>query len=355
MASISQSDARGLFTKKLLDVYQERIRPKSFLRSFFPDTFSPTKNVSIEVERMGEKIAVDVVRGSEGNFNRFSKSTEKIWTPPFWREYFNATELDIYDRVLGSQGTDNTRLFAMLLNSVADRIGLLQDKIERSKEILCAQVLQDGILTFTNGDNIDFARKAESIVDLNDGSNGGYFAANSDVFAQFKAAGEFLRQKGKYAGFEFVAIFGSTAWDHFLKNTVFLGRQDLLNLRLDGVTQPIVNVVGGCFQGSITAGPYRVQCWTYPEFYDNAQGVSTPYIDNKNVVCIPPKPRFKFAHCLVPQVVDEPGGAPPQTGEWVYGEYIDARKAKHDFDVQCAGMPVPVAIDQAYTMQAVAA
>jgi hypothetical protein len=66
---ISVTDARGLFTKMLIDVYQERIKPTAFLRSFFPSETSPTKEVAIEVERGFEKIAVDVFRGTEGNRN----------------------------------------------------------------------------------------------------------------------------------------------------------------------------------------------------------------------------------------------------------------------------------------------
>ncbi len=352
MASIPQTDARGLFTKKLIDVYQERIRPLGFFRSFFPSTFSATKEVSIEVERGFEKVAVDVVRGSEGNANRFSRSTEKIYLPPMWREYFNATELDIYDRVLGSQGSDNTQLFTQLLNTVADRIGQLQDKIERAKELQCSQVLNTGIVTMTNGDNIDFKRKSTSIVDLNLGSNGGYFAANSDVFAQFQAGAYFLRTKGKVASHSFIAILGEQAMTNLLKNTVFLARQDKFHLNLDNVSKPQQNAVGGVYHGTLTCGPYAVQLWTYPEYYDDANGASTPYMTTGNFVMLPMSPRFKYAHCLVPQLIEPGQTRGPQTGEWVYGEFMDARKAKHDFDVQCAGVPVPVAVDQIYTAKA---
>lgn len=349
MALISQTDARGLFTKKLIDVYQERIRPKSFLRSFFPSVFAPTKEISIEVERGYEKIAVDVMRGSEGNFNTFSKSTEKIFVPPMWREYFNATELDVYDRVLGSQGTDNTQLFAKLLNDVADRLGLLQDKIERSKELQCAQVLQTGIVTLTNGTNIDFRRKAASLVNLGSGQ---YFEQNCDVFAKFEAACYFLRTVGKCGDAEFISILGATAYNKLLTNTVFSARQNLFHLNLDSILPPQKGLTGAAFHGTLSAGSFRVQIWTFPEFYDNASGVSTPFINDKNMIVLPPKPRFKFAHCLVPQVVDSPGET-PQQGEYVYGEYIDKRKAKHDFDIQTAGVPVPVAVDQVYTAQVI--
>jgi hypothetical protein len=349
--ALSQTELRGLFTRKLLDVYQERIRPMSFLRSFFPSTFSPTKNVSIEIERTNEKVAVDVIRGSEGNYNRFSLNTEKLFEPPMWREYFNATELDIYDRVLGSQGTDNKQLFAELLNRVGDKIMILQDKIERAKELQCAQILQTSIVTLVNGDSVDFKRKATSIVDLNLGSGGGYWHTNSDVFAQFKAGCEFIRTKGKNRSFTFVAILGDRAITDLYNNTKFLARQDLLNLKLDNIVVPEVNSAGGAYHGTITCGPYKVQLWTYPDFYENAAGTLVPFIDTNKVILIPPNARFKFAHCLVPQLVEPGQTTAPQKGEWVYGDYIDTRKAKHDFDVQSAGLPIPVAIDQIYTMQ----
>jgi hypothetical protein len=347
------SQARPLYTKILIDVYQERIRPKGFLRSFFPSTFRKAKQVSIEVERTYEKTASDVVRGSEGNFNRFSNSTEKVWTPPFWREYFNATELDLYDQVIGAQGNANTNLFTALMDDVASRIGALQDMIERSKEILCAQVLQTGTITINNGENISFFRKDESIVNLSASGEGGYFDTNSEVFDQIAKGCTFLRTKGKVTSFEFVAIFGLGAWEAFLKNTKVLARQNLFNLVLDQIAPPQLKAAGGVFHGTITCGSYRVQCWTYPEYYDNAAGESTPYIDDANVVLTIPQPRFKFAHALVPQVIMPGDTFAPQSGEWVYGDFIDGRKAKHDFDVQCAGMPVPVAVDQMYTMQAI--
>jgi len=349
--AISQSDAYGLFTKKLIDVYQERIPVPSFIRKMFPSTFSPTKRVSVEVTRGTEKIAVDVVRGSEGNFNTFSKRSEKTYEPPFFREYHNITEMDIYDRVLGAQGTDNTRLFAQLLNDAADRTLQLQNKIERTMELQCVQFLQTGIVTMTNGDNINFNRRQTSIVDLNLAGGGGYFYNDSDVFAQFQTGCKWLRAFGKVTGETFIAVFGEKAHQDFMGNANFLARQDLFNMKLDQIMPPQQGVAGGVFHGTISAGPYRVQIWTYPEVYDNASGVSTDYIDTDKVILTIPKPRWHYAHCLVPQVVMPGTTVAPQKGPWMYGEFIDARKAKHDLDVQTAGVPVPVGIDQVYTMK----
>lgn len=348
--AISLQEARGIFTKKLIAVYSDRLRPTSFLRSFFPGATAPTRYVSIEVERNLEKIAVDVMRGTEGNRNKFSHSVEKIFEPPMYREFFDLTQEDLYDRVIGSETTDNSRLFAALINRTSDRLGLLQDKIERAIELQCANVLETGIVTVNTGDNIDFKRKAASMVDLT--SAGGYFAANSDVFAQFEAGCNFLRTVGKSGDSVFHAILGATAMQHLLANTVFLGRQNLHNLRLDSVLPQTRSATGSSYHGSITAGSYTVHLWTYPQFYDNATNTATAYVNAKKVFLIPTMPKFKTAFAAVPRLIGD-GGVVPIQGEFVIGDFRDERNAVHDFDIQSAPLVVPVAVDQIYTMKAV--
>lgn len=358
--AISTADIRAVFTKTLIDVYQERPKVTSFLRSFFPTDVVPTKSVSIEVERMGEKVAVDVVRGTEGNRNTFYKSTEKIFEPPLFREYFDLTELDLYDRVLGSQGNAQMPLFKALLNSAADRVGLLRDKIERAKELQCAQIFTNGVVTLVNGTNINFNRKTTSIVDV----SGDYFAAASDPFATFAKGCDFLRKVGRSGDGTFNAILGSQALADLLGNTKFLTRQNLFNMALDAVIAPAGtrNAEGSTFHGTITCGSYKVQLWAYPQFYDlasapDANGVitytSTPYWDPKSVVMMPSLPRFKFAHCAVPRLIGQPGQL-PQQGEYVMQEFLDERNAKHIYDIQSAPVPIPVAVDTIYTFKAVA-
>jgi hypothetical protein len=349
--AIAASDARALFTKMLIDVYQERIRPTSFLGSFFPKVPSPTKLVSIEVERGFEKIAVDVVRGTEGNRNTFSKSTEKIFEPPLFREFFDATQLDLYDRVLGSQGNAQAPLFTALLNSVADRLGLLQDKIERANELQCAQVLTSGIVTLKQATSINYKRKAASIVD--DGA-GQYFASAIDPFPKFEAGCNFLRQVGKSGDAVFNAILGTTALSDLLNNAKFQARQSMFQMALDQVTGPVRNSVGASYHGRITAGTYKVDLWSYSQFYDDPDtGVSTSYLDAKKVIMIPSNPRFKMAFGAVPRLIGEPGDM-PVAGAYVVGEFIDKRRTTHEFDIQSAPLAIPVAVDQIYTFKAVA-
>jgi|SRR5690242_3760026 len=351
MAEIASQDARALFTKKLIDVYQERPAVKTFLRSLFPTVAGATKELSIEVERGTERVAVDVVRGTEGNRNQWTRSTEKVFLPPYYREYFDATQLDLYDRVIGSQANDNSDLFIDLMNKVSDKIGLLQDKIDRAYELQCSQVLHTGIVQLTAGVNIDFKRKATSIVDLT--GAGGYWAAASDPFAQIAAGCDFLRKTGKSGDAMFNLILGSQALADLLANTKFLTRQNLFNMALDQVVGPIRQGVGSAFHGVLTCGSYKVQLWTYPEFYEDASGVSQSYIDPKYAILVPTVPRFKLGFAAVPQLLN--GRIKPEVrGAYVVGEYEDQRNTAHIFDIKSAGVAIPVAVDQIYTMKAVA-
>lgn len=357
MPEIALTDARALFTKGLIQVYQERIYPTSFLRSFFKTVTEPTKELSIEIERMGEKVAVDVVRGTEGQRNSFYKSTEKVFLPPLYREYFDATELDLYDRVLGSQGNAQAPLFAALMNKVADKIGLLRDKIERAYELQCAQVLHNGIVTVRSGTNIDFKRKTTSFVDK---SSAKWTTGSNNPFNDLETGCLFLRQVGRSSDDRFVAILASNALAALLANTTFTTRQNLFNMALDRVEAPQRNAVGATFHGIVTAGSFKVELWAYPQFYDLKSGTdaaptftSTSYLTAGEVHLIPVNPNFRFGFAAVPQLVGEPGQLPVQ-GEYVMGQFLDTRNAKHDFDIQSAGLAIPVAVDQIYTLQNVA-
>lgn len=349
MANIASSDARALFTKMLIDVYRERTTPTAFLRSFFTVKEEITKELSIEVQRGTEKIAVDVERGTEGNRNKFSRSTEKIFVPPYYREYFDATELSLYDRLFGSTEI-NDGIFTAFLEQVADKLRLLQDKIERAYEVQCAQVFETGIVTLNAGINIDFKRKATSLVNLS--GSAPWTTGSTNPYAHLEAGGDFLRQVGKASGGVINALGGSLALSAFFTNTTVKERADIRNFYIDLVRTPQKNSVGASLVGEVTAGSYNFRLWAYPEFYDNAAGISTPYLNPKKVILLPEAPRFTLGFAAVPQLATINGGV--KKGAYIMGDYIDERNHKHIFDIRSAGVAIPVAVDQIYTMQVVA-
>lgn len=348
--NISTTDALGLYTKMVIDVYKQRTTPTSFLRNYFPSKESPTLEVSIEVQRNFEKVALPVVRGTDGNRNSFTKSTEKLFIPKYYREWFDRTQLQLYDRLYGASTIEDT-IFSAYINSVADHIMELQNKIERSHELQCAQVLETGIVDLGDGLKIDYKRKAESLIAYTTTNN---FADDAvDPFAVFTTGCTFLRQKGKCLGGRFIAIMGSDALAKLLTNAIFLKRQNLFSMALDTVTSPLMSLEGNTYHGTITAGSYKVELWAYPQYYDDpTTGNQTAYVNTKKITIIPEKPRFVMAFGAVPQLLN-PGTA-PRMGKFIMSEYIDTRAKAAILDVESCALAVPVAIDQMYTVQVLA-
>lgn len=348
--AIPTSESRNLFTKALIAVYKERPQVLGFLRSFFPTVESLTRYVSIEVRRGAEKVAVDVTRLSDGNMNTISKSTEKIYEPPLFWEYMDITNNDLYDVAIGASSSGDAGAIAALAQSVNEDLQAITDKIERAVELMCAQILETGTITLTNNDSVNFKRKAGSIV--NKGA-GNYWVTNTvDPLADIQTGCQWMRQNGKAQGSVFNLILGSTAMAHLMGNTLFQNKADLLRIDTMSIREPQRNAVGASSHGYITAGDYIVRLWTYPEFYDNSSGTSTPYLHAKKVILLPEAPNFKLAYAAVPQLLN--GSSAPQRGKYLVYEHTDERKAVHEMGIKSAPIPVPVAVDQIYTLQVVA-
>lgn len=345
--NISVTDARALFTKKLVAVYLEQTRVTSFLRSFFRVTETMAKEVSIEVRRGFEKIAVDVLRGTEGNRNIFSKSTEKIFLPPLYHEFLVANDNRLYDVAIGMQ---SEIAFVELARELGIDLFMLQQKIERAIEKQCADVLLTGIIELANGTNIDFKRKADALFD---GSATPWTNDTYDPREHLKTGCEFVRKEGKSQGNIFNVIMGGqakTAFDNnvFIKNLGDLKKIDYLNL-----TMPQRNSIGGTSHGVVSAGDYELRVWTYGEFYTNSAGVSTPYIDPKKIIILPESPDFVLAFAAVPQLIGKDGSV-PQKGAYLISEHVDERAANHEIHIKSAPVAIPVAVDQIYTRKVIA-
>lgn len=343
---ITLREAQGRFTKFLVDVYRERPQPTAFLRSFFPSVVTNSLNVSIEVQRGTEKIAVDVIRGSDGNRNTVSKSTEKIIQPPLYNEFIDMTELSLYD-IWWKSTTIGAGMFVDYVNEVADSVQLCRDKIERAYELQCAQALQTGIVQLASSDNIDFKRKSASLV--NESSTPWTNNAN-DPFATLLRAGKFLREVGKVQGGLINVIMSETAFTAFTQNTLVQTRAWIRNFHIDNVIEPQRNALGASYMGRTSSGSYNFDLWTYPEVYETSTGTITPYITPGLVICLPVQTKFKLAFGAVPRLIND-GGIEAAKGEYVLNNYRDMKKTADIMDVKSAGIAIPTAIDQIYTVR----
>ncbi len=344
--NISVQEARNLLTKALVAVYIERPKVTSFLRSFFTVKESMTEKISIEVRRGTEKVAVDVKKYDDGNLNILSKSTEKLIVPPMYDEYIIANDHELYKVAVGAMQTgQGATYFRQLVEGLAEDMAITVDKIERAMEKQCADILDSGVIQLTNNTNIDFGRKAASLVAYAAAHDWSVNTVNpKDVIL---TGLKFMRETGKAQGSVFNMILGSEALMALLANEKFQNENNLVNISLDSVREPQRNAVGGSLHGQISVGAYKVNLWTYPEVYDVA-GVSTPYIDGKKVVLLPENPNFIMSFAAVPQLIQD-GGVIPQKGAYLFTDYFDMKKTAHEMHAKSRPVAVPVAIDQIWT------
>jgi hypothetical protein len=347
--TIGLDAARGALTNIIAAIYNEATSPPTFLSSFFPAKFHPTKLISFEVKRGTEKIAVDILRGTGTNLNKKSRSSLKTLEPPLYAEGFNVNELDVYDTAFG---TLDPVFMAQLANESAETLVELKNKILRAYEKQGSEVFKSGVITLNSGDNIDFRRKAESMVD---GGAGTYWTvATVDPTDALETGGQFLREEGKAQGGVYNVIMGGSAYNAMINNPVFQKQYDLRRVELGEIHEPQRISTGGTLHGKLSRGSYTYHIWTYPEGYENAAGDFVKYLDVTDIYMVPEITNFETSHALVPQL---PGMTPMREtdgGAYVFNEYLDQKNRNHTQEILSAGAVLPIAIDQLWNAKVTA-
>ena len=344
--AISGVQARSALTTTFVKLYKEIPKTTSFLRSFFVDKVSTDRFVSIEVQRGTEKFAVDVKRGTNGNFNKVSLSTEKVINPPYFNEVFGANDLRHYDVAIGGATVANIKALAQ---AMVEEAMIVRNKIERAYEKMAADVFETGVVTLADGSTIDFGRKATMIEDLS-GSNPWTVATNNPITNIIEGCKK-LRTIGKAQGGVYNMIIGGDALEALINNDIFKARGDIKDFDLATIKLGNMIPTGAAPHGMLTAGSYKIVIWTYPEFYDVA-GVSTPYINEKKFILLPPNPNFTAAYAGVPQLIED--GKIQQNGKYMVSEFLDKQAKSHRVQQESAGVMIPTQVDGIYTAQVIA-
>jgi len=360
--SIPTSQLLGPYTNVIADVYKQMPEATNFLTSYFPSKIELTRFISYFVMRDDEQVAVDVARGSEGNRNEWSIATEKVGDPLYFRENFDILPMQGYDALLNPSlalAPAGALALSSLVRTVAEKQAAMIKKIKRAIEIMCAQILMTGVIEMSangTGISIDYKRKAASLPDTS--GTAPWSTGATDPYAQLEEDCTFIRAYGKTTDMEFDCIMGNAVYTALLKNTTFLSRQNLFNMKLDTVNPPqrTSATAGSVWNGRLSAGPYIVNVYTYPQSYDvlsvvagNIVRTPTQYIDTKKYVIIPKTPFFRTYFGAVPPIVDGSGNATPMAGDFVFTDWVAADKRSHNYDVESCPLPVPVAIDQIVT------
>jgi hypothetical protein len=269
------------FTKLMFQAFKDvaGTMPTLFLSGFFgknPQELQISNNlkVEIDIQRYDEQIAVDVLRGGDGNSNNLGVYTTKEYLPPLFDEYQPVTAQQVSKRFAGDPQTAERARKEKMIQLIVEGQLELAKKIWRAIEKQAADCLFNGIVSLTNGDNIDFYRLATHNI-----TPGTAWGAGGDPITDLALACQVNRIDGKVTSN--IAIFSNSSWDDFISNANVIAYLD--NRRIEpGNFTPSFDRQGSVFQGVIWVGSYRLECYTYDQYY-TASGSATGYIPDGQV------------------------------------------------------------------------
>lgn len=357
--AITLNQHRENITKAIVAIFTDDAPVRSGLSAFFPKQTYPTKQLAIEVERNRQRIAVDVQRSTDANRNKFSTSAEKIFVPPYYNEAWDFTDSQRYDVTFGRMSAPARGDYRSMITEASRRIATMRKKIERAIELQRAQALQTGIVQLVNGDNIDYKRKALSIVAKGAGDR--WNEGTSSPTVDLRIGCEFLREEGLSAGGVVNAVFGRDAFAAFMNNDEVKARADFRRIsRLEIGMPQFDNTTGFVFHGQIGTADYAINLWTYNEFYENAAGNKVRYINEKNVILVPEDFQGETSFASVPAIerdmtnAEFPEWITPVEADFYLNNWLDKSKKAHWFEIASAPLALPISIDRIYTMQVLA-
>lgn len=359
--AISIIDHTAKLTSKVVGTFKEEIPVKSGFSMFFPEETTPSLEVDIEVERDNDFIAADVARFTEGNANKATKSTEKKYIPPFFNEEYFFQRDQVYMNYAGQGILTNAGANKLMVQRATKNLMLNRKKIQRAILKQMSQVLQTGIITLKNGDNIDYKRQAASIQVL---TGGDLWSASSTAtpIDDLRAGVKFLREKGRSGAAKTIVVMSEDAYAAFLATDQVKTTAEYRRIEQLEITMPELNeATGMTFQGRVAAGPLVIDLYTYDDFYtDETTGDPVYYLDRNNIVMLPADFSGKT---VFGGLVDTNTGSVDGTSvdmptlveaKYLVRSFSDKRTISSGLQLMSAPLVVPFSIDKIYTLQVTA-
>lgn len=360
--AISVQEHSNLLTKKIVGKFEETIPVRSGFAGWFPEETTPSYEVDVEVQRGSDFIAVDVVRFTEGSKTKSSKVSEKKYIPPYFKLDYDFQRDSVYmNNIAFGVGMENAQINRLIAMNAVKGVSLNRDMIIRAIRKQQADVLQTGIVTLNNGDNIDYKRLPSSMVNV---STGGVYwgtAATATPITDIRKGMDFLRNIGNSGGASVNVVMRSKALEALLATTQVKeqGTNVIQQIQRINISMPQFEGVSGfAFHGQIAAGDFTVNLWTYNEKYTDANTNTTQYYLAENlVVMIPDDFQGKTIFGALPTMnkTTVAGVATEIPGiveaNYLIRSYSDNKTMSSTLELTSAPLVVPFTIDKIYTMQ----
>lgn len=327
--------------------YKNNLRKPNFLRSFFKSSTTAAITVSHEAKRKSEIIAKDRERNAGSQLFRTDKSTLKQFKTPFYSLEMPITELDMYDRMFGSADTVSEEMLDDMVLEVNERVGDMQQVIERAYEKQAADALFNRYLTFEELDDIDYRKKAESSIAAGAVGNGGVWSdpASNPLTAIIKQC-QFITGVGSGEGGIFNGLGSATVMEQLISNEEVKERADIRRMELVDIKVPeYANKTGAVYYGTIVAGAYRIHLWGYDQQFVDA-GTRQGYIPESKFLLFPMQIDLRMRYAGVAHKDPRTGLFLPKKGDWHVRMLNDETHQVSSIQVASSGLAVPFEVDQ---------
>jgi hypothetical protein len=352
--AISIIDHSRKLTSVVVGRFIEEIPVRAGFNAWFPKETTPTLEVDVEVQRDNDLIASDVIRFTEGNKNKFSRVTEHKYIPPYFKEDYDLQRDQVYMNTIAlGVGLESAQVNAVISKNAIKNVRKNRQKVERAILKQQADVLQTGIVTLNNGDNINYNRKAASMVVV---SNLWSNPTTAKPMNDLQDGMTFLRNTGNSNGAAVNVVMRGAALSYFLATDQITkqGAYVVKQIQRNEIGMPqFSEATGFAFHGQIAAGDFMVNLWTYNEKYTNDAGATVYYLDNNKVVMIPDDFQGKTVFGGLPSLQNVNGFDMPAIVEadFLIRGYSDKKTLSSTIELTSAPLVVPFTIDKIYTAQ----
>ena len=282
--------------KSMIDAYIKNMQVSTFfMKNFFnQSTLFDTEEVDMDFYKDKRSIAPFVYEGVESiNTSREGFITKRYKTP-----YIGINT--IYDKDVLNKRLPGELEYAGL--TPEERAVILQmldyvrldNMITRREELMCAELLQTGIVTIeeysldktkpVNTVKVEYDKnKCEQLTGDKEWSN-----PNADIYVIIEKKALEIRQAGYNPE---VIIIGHEAWSHMLKNKSILDALDNRRINLGSINPTMISNESGegySYLGQIS-GPIigNMQMYSHNAWYNNSNGKLIPYLDTNKVIITP--------------------------------------------------------------------
>ena len=315
----------------LTNVVRELKRPKTFFRSLAfsgRDRMLPGNKAEIMIKTDQRRLAPITKDMEKGKLVERIEFNTKLVKTPYSKQKMVCSACDLFERNFGETlypADDAARRDIEMM--IVEDLRTMDDGLMRLEEWMCAQVLDGGVLTLEDGQEVDYGLPASHNITLT-GANLWDDPA-SDPLALLR---KWKRIIAKDSGLgRVIVVMGESAYDEFLKNDNVQEQLDNLRFFL-GSVDPIE--IGGATRVAVLKDP-AVELWTYDEYYiDPVSGVERTMMPENKVFMFSKDMNNQFvygriAHC----------GGPGRANRWAHS-WLDDDSGLHWMSVESSPLAI---------------